>query len=332
MKTCCPNCQTIFRITPEQLKARAGRVRCGQCRTVFNALDALLEDAKDTHAAESHTAHRRVSPAQYGSAALSGQMGGQKAVPHPLSTSASRTPSPVNDPSVRILLEPTQVSSGLRAEPSLPTAEDAPPPPMSDAETQAFGKAAGLIMPRDITEAPGYDKWSSGVMAESPTTSAEKPPRWPYALAAVVLLLALLGQLAFHFRGELTIRAPAMRPALTAFSRLFGADIPLPRHSELISIEASDLQTDPAHANLLTLNATLRNRAAYAQAFPSLELTLTNTDDNAIARRILSPADYLPARLKNAPAFTANTDIAVHLWVETTNLSAAGYRLYVFYP
>ena len=328
MKTCCPNCQTIFRITPEHLKARAGRVRCGQCRTVFNALDALLEDAKDTHTAPSHMAHRRVSPAGHGSAAFSGQA----AASRPLSTPANRTPSPVNDPSVRILLEPTQVSSGLRAEPSLPAAEDASPPPMSDAETQAFGKAAGLIMPREITETPGYDKWSSGVMAESPTTAAEKPPRWPYALAAVVLLLALLGQLAFHFRGELAIRAPTMRPALTTFSRLFGAEIPLPRHSELISIEASDLQTDPAHANLLTLNATLRNRAAYAQAFPLLELTLTNTDDNAIARRILSPADYLPARLKNAPAFAANTDIAVHLWVETTNLSAAGYRLYVFYP
>ncbi|HRI91316.1 MAG TPA: zinc-ribbon domain-containing protein, partial [Accumulibacter sp.] len=30
MKTCCPGCQTIFRVTPEQLKARAGKVRCGR--------------------------------------------------------------------------------------------------------------------------------------------------------------------------------------------------------------------------------------------------------------------------------------------------------------
>ncbi|MEI7432495.1 MAG: zinc-ribbon domain-containing protein, partial [Betaproteobacteria bacterium] len=44
MKTRCPNCQTTFRVTPEQLKARAGKVRCGQCQTVFNALDSLLEE------------------------------------------------------------------------------------------------------------------------------------------------------------------------------------------------------------------------------------------------------------------------------------------------
>jgi predicted Zn finger-like uncharacterized protein len=46
MKTCCPDCQTIFRVTSEQLKARAGKVRCGQCRRVFNALDSLLDDAE----------------------------------------------------------------------------------------------------------------------------------------------------------------------------------------------------------------------------------------------------------------------------------------------
>ena len=44
MKTRCPDCQTIFRVTPEQLKARAGKVRCGNCQAVFNALDSLLEE------------------------------------------------------------------------------------------------------------------------------------------------------------------------------------------------------------------------------------------------------------------------------------------------
>ena len=48
MRTRCPGCQTVFRVTPEQLKARAGKVRCGQCQTVFNALDSLLEDLNTT--------------------------------------------------------------------------------------------------------------------------------------------------------------------------------------------------------------------------------------------------------------------------------------------
>ncbi|HTH39253.1 MAG TPA: DUF3426 domain-containing protein [Rhodocyclaceae bacterium] len=45
MFTRCPTCTTTFRVTPEQLKARLGRVRCGQCQAVFNALDSLVEEA-----------------------------------------------------------------------------------------------------------------------------------------------------------------------------------------------------------------------------------------------------------------------------------------------
>jgi len=35
--TRCPACTTVFRITPEQLAARGGQVRCGHCKTVFDA-------------------------------------------------------------------------------------------------------------------------------------------------------------------------------------------------------------------------------------------------------------------------------------------------------
>lgn len=39
MQTCCPHCQTTFRVTDEQLSAAAGKVRCGRCFGVFVALD-----------------------------------------------------------------------------------------------------------------------------------------------------------------------------------------------------------------------------------------------------------------------------------------------------
>lgn len=48
MITKCPSCGTLFRVTPEQLQARQGQVRCGHCMTVFNgqqALTALPESA-----------------------------------------------------------------------------------------------------------------------------------------------------------------------------------------------------------------------------------------------------------------------------------------------
>jgi predicted Zn finger-like uncharacterized protein len=43
MVTKCPACGTLFRVTPEQLQARAGMVRCGRCTTVFDASKVLAE-------------------------------------------------------------------------------------------------------------------------------------------------------------------------------------------------------------------------------------------------------------------------------------------------
>ncbi len=42
LATRCPACNTIFRISTAQAAAKGGMVRCGQCRNVFNSLDALV--------------------------------------------------------------------------------------------------------------------------------------------------------------------------------------------------------------------------------------------------------------------------------------------------
>lgn len=42
MITQCPSCSTLFRVTPEQLQARQGKVRCGRCMAVFDGLEALV--------------------------------------------------------------------------------------------------------------------------------------------------------------------------------------------------------------------------------------------------------------------------------------------------
>ncbi|MCB1958819.1 MAG: zinc-ribbon domain-containing protein, partial [Rhodocyclaceae bacterium] len=44
MLTRCPACETSFRVRPEQLQARQGRVRCGHCSRPFNALESLVDE------------------------------------------------------------------------------------------------------------------------------------------------------------------------------------------------------------------------------------------------------------------------------------------------
>lgn len=43
LQTRCPNCQTRFRVTGEQLSVARGKVRCGNCLEVFNAIEHQVQ-------------------------------------------------------------------------------------------------------------------------------------------------------------------------------------------------------------------------------------------------------------------------------------------------
>lgn len=324
MLTCCPACATTFRVTPEQLKARAGKVRCGKCQTVFNALDTLADAAPAATAAASEARAAEASPPP----AILALAPATNEAPAQRQTSVG-TPAPealISDEKADI--------SGDKIDILLETAPNATDETtrLSPEAIRDTALAAGLVAARETTQMPGYNKWAEGAFTGT-TLIAEPPSRttWPFTLAAILLLIGLAGQLAHYFRAELAVSNPGLRPLLEAGCAALGCDIPLPRDSELVSIESSDLQIDPARGGLLTLAATLKNRAAYAQAWPLLEVTLTDVQNNAVLRRVLQPADYLPPKL-DPTVFPPNAEVGIRLWLEAREVAAAGYRLYVFYP
>jgi predicted Zn finger-like uncharacterized protein len=70
LATKCPQCGAMFRVVADQLKLRGGLVRCGQCRTVFDAIGSLayVEDAALTASrpvAESTRAPELSPPAEH---------------------------------------------------------------------------------------------------------------------------------------------------------------------------------------------------------------------------------------------------------------------------
>ena len=133
-------------------------------------------------------------------------------------------------------------------------------------------------------------------------------------------------------RGKLWIDAET-NDVLRLDRSLIGlVDIPLPRKTDLVSIEASDLHPEPQQKNLLVLAATLKNRAPFVQEYPHLEVTLTDTRDQPMVRRVFAPAEYLAEGANVRAGFAANGDLAVNLWLDTGNVGASGYRLYLFYP
>lgn len=168
---------------------------------------------------------------------------------------------------------------------------------------------------------------------EFPAAEPEGPRRRVGWLAGSTLLVfALIAQIAFHYRGEIALLFPEIRPTLAELCANLACDVPLPRRAELISIESSDLQADPANPSVMVLTATLRNRAAFAQSLPSLELTLTDSQDQLLARRVLAVQNYLDRSTSIEAGFRGNSELPVKVYMEASSLKATGYRLYLFFP
>lgn len=55
--TTCANCQSRFRVTPQQLNAKQGQVRCGRCTQVFNGFVSLERFPDDDTGARLLAAH-----------------------------------------------------------------------------------------------------------------------------------------------------------------------------------------------------------------------------------------------------------------------------------
>ena len=350
MRTRCPVCSTVFRVTSEQLRLKAGKVRCGHCQAVFNAFEEFLPDTPAAGGVSTPTEVDQIELTP----------GGFLEPPAPALVELEYL-APIEEEPVPAIQEfqPEVIAEAELAEtveeavdsvPETPLAAlvekpvlspEAPMPAEEQAElpsprletleeSTSAAREAGLVAARELTDAPGYNRWAAGTLAGGGLGGFEgdTPHRavWPFVLAALLLIVVLLGQLLYHFRTDLVQRWPSAAP-LFEFAAV---DVPLPRNSELVAIETSDLQSDNTRG-LFVLQATLHNRASYAQAWPALELTLTDTSDTVVSRRVLMASDYLPPATDPA-AFPANGETAVKLWIEAKSIGAAGYRLYVFYP
>jgi predicted Zn finger-like uncharacterized protein len=297
MITRCPYCHTYFRVHVEQLAARAGQVRCGKCKRVFDAPEHLIEEiapVQEHAAVRTNTAEAESAPAAVGKGIAEGQ-----------------------DPAITASPE-QRVETVLELEGA----------GVIEATTHALEPAQPASV--EPGSAPGADAFDFGPAAAADT--GERARRWLWLLGALLLLLVLLAQAAYHYRSAIIVLFPQAKPYAVALCATLRCDLPLPQRIELMSIEASDLQADTTNPNIMVMSATLKNRAIFDQQFPMLELTLTDPQDQPVVRRVLAPLDYLGKAGNVRAGFPANSEIAIKVYFEGSEVKATGYRLYLFYP
>lgn len=400
MQTRCPACGTAFRITPEQLRVKGGRVRCGHCRAVFNALSYLVEERKSTppttqaeavaHDAALNALDSYALPEPGGDpedvAALPETPEAAASTILPDEAPATPTdewPAEVAEDSAEQAESPTfEATEPLTADMALadvPTpssdtdtapdetalpAEDADPDTEADAapedsnpESQINALLADLEAgTRDIPEPPltlsdlpterileiDLDPDTVQTVTDNPDDDDmilplppvnRSGPLWLFASVTGILLAIFGVQAAYYLRTELCNSFPDLHPLYAALD----IEVPLARNAELIGLETSDLQADAKH-DALVLYATIKNKATYPQAWPMLELTLTDERDNPLARRSFKAEEYLSrtdgqevAQDPDAP-FTPHAEVSLRLWLDAREMRAAGYRVYLYYP
>lgn len=410
LATRCPQCRTAFQVASDQLKLRAGLVRCGTCQQIFNGIENLLgrdEDMAATGgtpaplpavaagrehgyavaldalpAGATHTPPAQATPvpaalssspapfpvsparpltryaAQYTPVRMSALPGGMtRSAGHwPGWTSGAVYPQP-SPLTRRAMQSPAQSGSSL-ARQERHAVEDNPawqetlllPAAMLATTTLSATPAEpalpGPVRAARIDAAPQHD---SPMPARSPSAGAG--PELPDFLSrarqrqglqralqpvlwtlVVLLLLAMTLQVVYVLRTTIAARFPQTRVHLVHACQIIGCHVGLPAQIESVSIESSDFLPVTGSPSLFVLTVSLRNRGDTVQAWPTLELSLTDGTDQIVGRRVISPRDYLAPTQEISNGFAAAGEQAIAVYFDLSLLKAAGYRVYLFYP
>lgn len=333
--TSCPACGTMFRVVPDQLKISEGWVRCGHCAEVFDASANLGdEDAL---------------PSQFAAPVDRPGGGAEESIHAWDSTAAPSTHAPPDDDDIpRPMREAADMV--VVAPPARP-ARAAPPevelePSELDApfvfrrsdlvDDDALPSVMPVLAPAADSRLEDEEVDQATLNRVSFVRQARRKAFWRRPLVRsglVVLSLVLAGtlvlQMAYHDRDRLALAQPQLRPALEQMCAVLQCTLAPPRQIEAVVIESSGFNR--LRNDTYKLTFAVRNNAPVQVAAPSMELTLTDSRDQPVLRRVLTPAEM------GAPdgviAAGAEWTGAVGLVLASAGTErVAGYRLLAFYP
>lgn len=208
------------------------------------------------------------------------------------------------------------------------------PQPVSEPETpvESFAITAESSDAMDLPSLA--DSNQEDIASSDDLFDTQEPSKQPGRLwvVNVLLLLLLIGQITYTHRTELTVIAPGSRPYLERYCALMACTVPYPQDIQQLGIETSDLQKNLVRQpEVTTLSAVVRNHATFPQAWPALQLSLLDADDQLIASRIFIAQDYLQEEDKALQFIAPQHEIEIRLDFDSSGLDASGYRLLLLY-
>ncbi len=203
---------------------------------------------------------------------------------------------------------------------------DSPPhlAPETDAPTQPVATPPSQTEP---VSAPGMPSFMQGTVAPSPWQ--RRGVRRALTVAASLLAVTLVAQVLRHERDRLAAIEPALRPVLSTLCQWTGCSLSPMRQIESVVIDSSSFSRQ--RGDVYRLAFSLRNAAPADIAMPSLELSVTDTRDQALARRVILPVEFGATTLVLGAGAEWGGRISLNVKSGSTE-RIAGYRLVAFYP
>lgn len=313
-RTTCPHCASVFRLDAGQLDAAQGWVQCSVCGGAFDARTSLLlEDGSPL-------------PEVLSEPAVPALQETRPLTPEP----AAAVPAVDAPHGVAQREAALDLPSIILIDPDIPLPDDPGPlPQMYPAATHP--PAASIPIPHVAAAPPAarIEYAAAAPIAASPHDAPRRAAPWAWGAASLVLLLALLAQIAYFMRDTVVSQLPHTRPAFEQACAVLGCTLSLPKDLAQLLIVGSDLQTEAR--GRLTLTLTLGNRAGHAQAWPVLLLTLTDQDNRPLARRSFAPSEYLDDAERIAAGIPPRSEQPLALPLTVRDAAPAGFDLKLSY-
>jgi hypothetical protein len=145
------------------------------------------------------------------------------------------------------------------------------------------------------------------------TAPLGRAARWRLGAGLALLGLLLPVQVLFADRARLAAD-PDWRPWLEAACGRLGCTLPPWREPAAFVVLSREIQPHPSAPQALLVTASFRNDARWPQAWPVLELALSDLDGQTIGLRRFRPSEYLggtPSRPTLAPGQSASLALEI---------------------
>ena len=319
--TSCPACETQFLLNKDHLKAYRGKVQCGHCQHIFNAKNRLTQVSDEIQSADDYNAS--LEPKSDFDKSTSVEPSESSTTPVNTELTPLADEKPISKV-LNVVLETVPDLSDL-------TSDEITANMVANHAEKSHIDTVSIIGKGDEIDAVRAPIFIEDLTAD-PKFQLTKPKLngWLMLIGGLLIVLALL-QSVYFLRSEIVANYPQFKPYLEQACAVLNCRIPLPQHLDLLTIDDSDMQESESYHHVIQFSSLLINNAHYAQAYPNIELTLTDIEDKPVLRKLLSPQEYLQANNKVAAGIATREEIHINLAINIQNLSVSGYRVLLTY-